>query len=416
MEEVPVELLERCCGLDVHKEQVTACILVKEGRKVRKELRQFRTFTAQLEQMVEWLMQNGITHVGMESTGVYWKPVYAVLEAAQAFELIVGNAQHMKNVPGRKTDMKDAEWIATLIRMGLVKKSFVPCAALRDLRDLVRHRRGLIKSQTAEKNRLQKFLETSNIKIGSVASDVFGKSGMKMLRALAEGETSTERLADMAEGLLRKKLSDLQLALHGKVRDHHRFLLKLQLRRLDELDRDIAELDAEVHRRMEPYRKEADLLATIPGVKATAAANLIAEMGTDMSAFHNAVGALAAWAGICPGNNESAGVNRSVKARKGNVHLRTALVESAHAARRTKGTYLRDKYHRLKARRGANRAAVAIAHKILVAAFHILSKKVPYKDLSETYLDRIDEKRVTENLTRRLERLGYHVALTKAAA
>jgi len=413
--EAVAELVERCCGLDVHKEQVTACILVKEHGKVRKELRRFSTFTAKLDEMGEWLMQNGVTHVAMESTGVYWKPVYAVLEAKNAFELIVGNAQHMKNVPGRKTDMKDAEWIATLVRMGMIRKSYVPSADLRDLRDLVRYRRSLMKSQTAEKNRLQKLLEAGNIKLGSVASDVFGKSGMKMLRAMVKGEANVEELAELAEGLLRKKLVELRLALDGKLREHHRFLLNVQIERLDELEKDITTLEARIHEKLEPYRKEAELLATIPGVKEAAAASLIAEMGTNMKVFR-AAAALAAWAGICPGNNESAGKNRSVKARKGNVHLRTTLVEAAHAARNTKGTYLRDKYFRLKARRGANRAIVAIGHKILIAAYEILSTKRPYKDLTETYLDRLDEQRVTNNLTRRLERLGYHVTLAKAAA
>jgi transposase len=410
-----VELLERCCGLDVHKEEVTACILVKEHGKIRKELRRFQTFTATLLQLAEWLMQNGISHVAMESTGVYWKPVYAVLESVNAFDLTVGNAQHMKNVPMKKTDMKDAEWIATLLRMGLIQKSYVPTLDLRDLRDLTRYRRSVIKAQTAEKNRLQKLLETANIKLGSVASDVFGKSGTKMLRAMGSGEANKERLADMAEGLLRKKLESLRLALEGNVRDHHRFLLKMQLDRLDQLEKDIATLDAEIQKRLEPYRKEATLLATIPGVKEAGAANLIAEIGTDMRNFRSAA-ALCAWAGICPGNNESAGKARGVKARKGNVHLRTALVEAAQAARRTKGTYLKDKYHRIMARRGANRAVVAIGHKILVAVYEMLSTGKPYKDLSETYLDRLDEKRVTSNLTRRLERLGYEVTLSKRAA
>ena len=410
-----VELVERCCGLDVHKEEVTACILVKERGKVRKEVRRFRTFTATLLQMAEWLMQNGISHVAMESTGVYWRPIYAVLESANAFELIVGNAQHMKNVPMKKTDVKDAEWIARLLRMGLIQKSYVPTLDLRDLRELTRYRRSVIKAQTAEKNRLQKLLETANIKLGSVASDVFGKSGTKMLRAMGSGEADKERLAEMAEGLLRKKLDNLRLALEGNVREHHRFLLKMQLDRLDQLEKDVTSLDAEIQKRLEPYRKEANLLATIPGVKEIGAANLIAEIGINMKNFVSAA-ALCAWAGICPGNNESAGKARGVKARKGNVHLRTALVEAAHAARRTKGTYLKDKYHRLKARRGANRAVVAIGHKILVAAYEMLSTGKPYKDLTETYLDQLDERNVTKNLTRRLERLGYDVTLAKRAA
>ena len=403
-------LFDRCCGLDVHREQVTACVLISDRGKLKKEIRQFSTFTERLEELARWLDENGVTHVGMESTGVYWKPVYYVLEEAQRFELIVGNAHHIKNVPGRKTDMKDAEWIAHLVRVGLIRKSYVPPPPLRDLRDLVRYRKSLLHAQTAERNRLHKLLETANIKLGSVASDVFGKSGRKMLAAIVAGQTDPLALAELAEGLLRKKLPDLRLALTGRLRDHHRMLLKMQLDRLDEVERHIAALEAEIAIRLAPYRQQVENLDTIPGVDQNAAAAIIAELGPDMSVFPS-VGHAAAWASVAPGCNESAGKRRHAAARKGNMFLLTALCEAAMAARNQKGTYLRDKYYRLKGRRGPKRALVAIAHKILIAAYHILRDGVPYQDLRDTYLDSLDKTRVTRNLVRRLERLGHHVTL-----
>lgn len=408
-------LVERACGLDVHKEQVTACVLLGEGARARKQVRMFSTFTGELLALADWLHSQGVTHVAMESTGVYWKPVYAVLEAAGGFELVVGNAQHMKNVPGRKTDVQDSEWIAKLVRFGLIRKSFVPPQDLRDLRDLVRYRRSVVQARSAERNRLQKLLETANVKLASVASDVFGKSGMAMLRAMAAGEQDPRRLAALAEGHLRKKIPELEAALDGRLRTHHRFMLLMQLARLDEADAHVDALDAEIAERLSPYRAETDLLSTIPGVKEQIGAALIAEIGPDMTAFHG-VGHLASWACVCPGNNESAGKRMSGRTRKGNVHLRTTLVEAASAAIRTKGSYLRDKYFRLKARRGHKRAVVAIAHKILIATHEILANKTQYNDLGETYLDTLDQRRVANNLVRRLERLGYEVALAPKPA
>lgn len=407
-------LVDRCCGLDVHKEQVTACLLVTESGRARKSIRRFSTFTEDLQALGRWLAENGVTHVGMESTGVYWKPVYVVLEEASRFELIVGNATHMKNVPGRKTDMKDAEWIAHLVRVGLVRKSYVPTSDLRDLRDLTRYRKSLVDAQTAERNRLQKLLESANIKLGSVASDVFGKSGRKMLTAIVDGETDPVVLASLAEGLLRKKLSQLRSAFVGRLRDHHRQLLRMQLERLTEVERHVAALEAEIDRRMEPYRRQVQNLDTIPGVDSNGAAAIIAELGPSVSHFPS-VQAAAAWASVAPGSNESAGKNRRAPARKGNVHLLTTLVQAAQAARNTRGTYLRDKYYRLKARRGGQRALVAVAHKILIAAYYILRDGVPYKDLGETFLDSLDKNQVTRNLVRRLERLGHHVTLAQAS-
>jgi len=402
-------IIERCCGLDVHQETVVACVLIgAPGERPRKEIRTFRTMTRDLEALRDWLQELGVTHVGMESTGVYWRPVYAVLEGC--FDLIVGNARHIRNVPGRKTDVKDSEWIADLVRHGLIAKSYVPPRPLRELRELLRYRRKLVESQAAERNRLLKLLETANIKLASVASDVFGVSGRAMLRALIAGEASPEAMADLARGLLRRKRADLILALDGRLEEHHRFLLAMQLRRLEAIEADIAGLDSRIGERLEPYSAPHALLMQIPGVDWVVAAVLIAEIGVDMSVFVS-VYHLSAWAGVCPGNHESAGRQRSGRARKGNVHLRAILVGAAVSASRTKGSYLKDKFHRLKARRGALRAALAIAHKILVSAYHMLERNRPYRDLGEAYLDQISQTRTVANLKRRLERLGYKVTL-----
>jgi transposase len=402
-------IIERCCGLDVHQETVVACVLIgAPGERPRKEIKTFRTMTRDLEALRDWLQELGVTHVGMESTGVYWRPVYAVLEGC--FDLIVGNARHIRNVPGRKTDVRDSEWIADLVRHGLIAKSFVPPKPLRELRELLRYRRKLTESQAAERNRLQKLLETANIKLASVASDVFGVSGRAMLRALIAGEASPEAMADLARGQLRRKRDDLILALEGRVEEHHRFLLAMQLRRLEAIEADIATLDQRIGERLEPYSAAHALLMQIPGVDWVVAAVLIAEIGVDMSVFVS-VYHLSAWAGVCPGNHESAGRQKSGRARKGNIHLRTILVSAAISASRVKGSYLKDKYHRLKARRGGLRAALAIAHKILVSAYHMLAKNLPYHDLGEAYLDQISQTRTVANLKRRLERLGYKVTL-----
>ena len=329
------------------------------------------------------------------------------------WNLTVGNARHIRNVPGRKTDVKDAEWIADLVRHGLIAKSFVPPRPLREMRELLRYRRKLTESQAAERNRLLKLLETANIKLASILSDVFGVSGRAMLRALIEGRASVEAMADLARGQLRRKRSDLILALEGRMEEHHRFLLATQLRRLEAIEQDIAALDLRINERLEPYRMPHALLMQIPGVDWLVAAVIIAEIGVDMGVFLS-VYHLSAWAGVCPGSHESAGRRNSGRARKGNVHLRTMLVSAAISAR-TRGSYLKDKFHRLKARRGAMRAALAIAHKILVSAYHMLAKGLPYRDLGEAYLDQIGQSRTVANLKRRLERLGYHVKLERTA-
>jgi len=406
-------LVERGCGLDVHQATVVACLLIvlKDG-KVRKQMRTFGTTTRELLSLREWLLSEGCTHVAMESTGVYWKPVYAILEGA--LEIVVANAQHVKKVPGRKTDVKDADWIADLLCHGLLRSSFVPPQPIRELRDLMRYRRKLVESQTAERNRLLKLLETANIKLASVASDVFGVSGRLMLQALAEGKATPQEIAQLAKGLLRKKIPELEPALEGRLEEHHRFLLELQLRRLQAVE-DLVVLERRIQEKLKPYAAQLALLQEIPGVDWTLAAVIIAELGVDMKVFQS-VSQAASWAGVCPGNNESAGKRKSSRIPKGNVYLKTALVEAAQSAAKAKGTYLRDKFYRLKARRGYKRAVVAVAHKILVAIYHMLSQEVSYQDLGDVYLDKLNKHHLTRNLVHRLERLGYTVTLEQKAA
>jgi transposase len=311
--------------------------------------------------------------------------------------------------------VKDSEWIADLVRHGLIAKSFVPPKPIRELRDLVRYRRKLVESRTAERNRLLKLLETANIKLSSIATDVFGVSGMLMLKALVRGESTPEEMADLARGTLRRKAADLTLALEGRMEEHHRFLLALQLQRLERARQDIERLDQRINEKLSPYEEQRCRLAQIPGVDTITAAGVIAEVGLDMSVFPSAKH-LTAWAGVCPGNNESAGRHGAQPLRKGNVHLKTLLVEAAQAAARAKGTYLRDKFYRLKARRGYKRALMAIAHKILVAMYHMLSAGVNYEELGESYLDQLDRGRIAANLVARLRRLGYAVRIEEHAA
>jgi transposase len=371
-------------------------------------VRSFGTMRQDLAALRAWLLENGVTHVGMEGTGVYWQPVHAALE--DAFTLIVGNASHMRQVPGRKTDVKDAEWIADLVRHGLVRASFVPPPEVRVLRDLVRHRKALAGTLAAERNRTLKLLESAGIKLAGVMSSVFGVSGMLMLRALAEGSTDAASMADLAKRRLRRKMDRLALALDGALAEHQRLLLGMHIRRLEEIERDLTEVEAAITAAMRPFAAQQALLVTIPGVDVLTAAAIIAEIGVDMTAFGTAQ-RLAAWAGLCPANHESAGKQRRRGTRKGNPYLKATLVTAAVCGARTKGTYLRDKFHRLRARMGTKKAAVAIAHKILVAAFHILRRSVAFLDLGTDYLDRVDKHRTAKRLVRRLDALGYAVML-----
>ncbi len=402
-------LIERVAGLDVHQGSVVACIILgPAGRRPIKEVRSFGTMRQDLAALRAWLLENGVTHVGMEGTGVYWQPVHAALE--NDFTVIVGNASHMRNVPGRKTDVKDAEWIADLVRHGLVRASFVPPPAIRVLRELVRHRKALVGTMAAERNRTLKLLESAGIKLAGVMSSVFGVSGMLMLRALAEGSAAPAAVADLAKRRLRSKIDRLALALDGPLAEHQRLLLRMHIRRLEEIGRDLAEVEAAIAAAMRPFAAQQALLVTIPGVDALTAAAIVAEIGVDMTVFGTAQ-RLAAWAGLCPANHESAGKQKRRGTRKGNSYLKATLVTAAVCGARTKGTYLRDKFHRLRARMGTKKAAVAVAHKILVAAFHMLQRAVAFADLGADYLDRVDKHRIAKRLVRRLDALGYAVML-----
>jgi transposase len=404
----------RCAGLDIHRTVIVACALVTEAKgKVRKEVSEFPTTVAGLQKLVAWLQELQVVAVGMESTGVYWMPVYAALEAAGGLELIVANALHVKAVPGRKTDVKDAEWLARLVRHGLVRKSFVPAQPFRDLRDLTRYRRTLIEAQTSERNRLIKLLEMVDIKLTGVVSDVFGVSGRAMLRGLIEGGQSAEQMAKLARGRLRRKQPQLIEALAGTLRDHHRRMLAIQLARVEAAEADIAALDQQIAERLLPYAEQMKLLIGIPGIDWVVAAIVIAEIGVDMAAFPSA-GHLAAWAGVCPGNNESAGKRKPTGARKGNPYLKTALCNAAIGASRKTGSFFKTKYHKLKSRRGGGKAALAIAHKLLVCIYHILSTGSLYRDLGADFLDKRDTQRTANRYVRKLQDLGFAVQITSA--
>lgn len=407
-------IVECCAGLDVHQATVVACLNKgRAGQRATKEVRTYGTTGLELRGMRDWLKASGCTLVAMESTGVYWKPVYAELEGH--FELIVGNAHHIKNVPGRKTDVKDCEWISDLTRHGLIANSFVPPRPIRDLRDLTRYRRKLVQAQAAERNRLLKLLESASIKLSGVASDVFGVSGRAMLRALIEGEQSPTEMAQLARGRMRRKQPELARALDGHIDEHHRFVLRLQLQRITAAEADLAQLDQRLSEKLAPYDEELGRLMQIPGVDWVTAGAMIAEIGVDMSVFHSAAH-LAAWAGLCPGNHESAGRQKGGKTRTGNVWLKTAMVTAAIAASKTRRSYFAEKYRRLSARRGKMRAAVAVAHKILVAAHHMLSSQSDFRDLGADYLDRLNQHRTASNLTNRLRGMGYDVQITRKAA
>ena len=406
-------VLERCCGIDVGEATITACLLVgAPDEKLRKTIRTVGTVTRELEKLRGWLISEGCTHVAMEATGIYWVPIFVALEGH--FDITVANAHHIKAVPGRKTDVKDAEWIADLLRHGLLKKSFVPPKEIRQLRDLTRYRRKLIEARTAERNRLLKLLEGANIKLAGVASDVFGVSGMLILRELITGEATPEEMAELAKGRLRNKRRELELALEGRLEEHHRFLLGLQIRRLEQMESDVVVIEARIREKLRPFRAQVELLLSIPGISDLVAAAVIAEVGIDMSVFGTAV-RLSGWAGVCPANHESAGKRKKVRVRKGNIYLKTILVEAANGAAATRGTYFKDKLFRLQARRGRNRALMAIAHKLLTTIFHVLAHGVPYKELGAGYLDGLKPVRTAQTLVRRLERMGYKVHIESAA-
>jgi transposase len=403
----------RCCGLDVHKREVVACVVSTEPDGTwRKEVRAFGTMPPDILALADWLAAHEVTHVAMESTGVYWKPIWNLLE--DSFELLLVNARHVKAVPGRKTDVRDCEWLADLLRHGLLTGSFVPDRPQRELRELTRYRTSLVRERTAAANRLQKTLEGANIKLASVATDILGKSGREILAALVAGETDGAALAQFAQGRLREKIPQLERALVGRVGPHQRFLVAEQVAHIDYLDAAMARVSAEIAERVRPDEDAITRLDTIPGVGRSVAEALVAEIGADVGRFPTAKH-LASWAGMCPGNHESGGKRRSGATRKGSPWLRACLVQAAHAAARTKGTYLAAQYRRLAARRGRAKAAVAVAHSILVIAYHVLLDGTVYGDFGGNYFDQRDRQAVERRLVHRLQGLGYTGSLIPAA-
>jgi transposase len=407
--------IERCAGLDVHKKTVAACVRTpgQDGQR-QQQTRTFATTTKGLLALRDWLAGAGVTVVGMESTGAYWKAVYYLLEDTVACWLL--NARHLRNVPGRKTDVADAAWICQLVEHGLVRPSFVPPRPIRELRNLTRYRKTVIEERTREAQRLEKLLEDAGIKLSCVASDILGVSGRAMLAALVAGVRDPEVLAELAKGRLRVKIPLLQEALVGRFGPHHGLLVSEMLARIDAADATIGRVSAEISRLVAPYAAVLQLLETIPGVKRRTAEVILAETGGDMRQFPSAAH-LASWAGLCPGNNESAGKHHSGRTRKGSKWLRSALVEAAHAAARSKDSYLAAQYRRLGGRRNDKRAAVAVAHSILVIAYHILDRGQPYAELGSDYLLKRESSTAhAKRLVRQLERLGHKVTLEPADA
>ena len=436
---------ERCAGLDVHKKNVKACFTGpgRTGRRT-KETRTYLTMTEDLLQLRDWLKEQGCTHIALEATGVYWRPIYNLLEGD--FEVLVVNAHHIKVVPGRKTDVKDAEWIADLLSHGLLSASFIPAPPQRELRELTRYRTSLVEERAREVNRLQKTLEDTNLKLGDVVSDVLGKASRLILRAIVEGETDARQLASLAVGRVRADQQTLERALTGKVTAHHRFMLSQHLTLIENLDAAIRRVEEEIARRFTPpepptgaedqsapepavgaesassepsseplsWREAVQLIEQVTGISERVAQGLLAEIGIQMSQFPSAKH-LASWAGICPGNHESAGKRLSGKPRKGNPYARRLLIQAAHAAAHSKNTYLSAQYRRIAARRGPKRAAVAVGHSILVIIYHLLRDRTPYQDLGGNYFDEHDRQMVQKHLVRRLERLGYQVELQPRA-
>jgi transposase len=404
-------LYPRCAGLDVHAGSVTACARIAAGATVTYEHRTVSTTTRGLLELAEWLAAHGCTHVAMEATGVYWKPVWHVLE--EPFTLILANAMHIRNVPGRKSDMNDATWIADLLAHGLIRSSFVPPAPIQELRDLTRTRRQLVHEVARHVLRIQKTLEDANLKLTQVMSDIVGVSGRAILNALIAGETDPNRLADLTRRRLKASRADLLDALHGRVTDHHRFMIKLHLTQIDALETAVATIEARIGDALGPFRAAVSLLTTMPGLSETTARVLIAEIGTDMTRFPS-VGHLISWAGFCPRLDESAGKRRSTRTRQTSPWLKPTLINAAWAATRKKDGYLRAQFLRIKSRRGAKKAVLAIASSMLTAAYFMLRDGVEYHDLGAHHFEQRDKEQLAKRLLQRLRDLGVAVEVKAA--
>lgn len=399
-------LIERACGLDVHKKSITACIVTPEG----KEIKTFRTHTIFLIEMVDWIKAHQCSHVAMESTSVYWKPIVNLLEA-ENIEFLVVNAQHMKALPGRKTDVKDAEWITDLLRHGLLRSSYIPNRTQRELRELVRYRRSMIQERARELNRIQKVLEGANIKLAAVVSDIMGVSSREMLDAMVTGENDPKKLAEFARGTMKKKVDELELSLKGSMQPHQQTMIKTMLKHVDFLAEQIVELDLEVAKRLGPFQADLERLDTIPGIALRTAEQILAEIGTDVGARFSSAAHLCSWVGLAPGQNKSAGRSRKAKTPKGNKYLRSALIEAAHTVGRS-DNFLGAKYRRTAARKGKQRAAIAVAHTMITIAYHLLTREEVYRELGSNYFEQRQKDAIMKRSIKRLEDLGYKVFVT----
>lgn len=404
-------IIERGCGIDVHKKTIKACLMTGQPHeKPQSTIKTFSTMTRDLLACRDWLIAEGCTHVAMESTGVYWKPIFNILE--DSMEVILANARNVKNVPGKKTDVKDCQWIAQLLRHGLIEGSFIPPKPIRQLRDLTRYRQQLIYQRSSEINRLQKFLEDANVKLSSVVTDITGVSAQEMIQHLIQEDMTSQEMAQLAKGRLRNKIEQLEQSLEGYLSDHHRLILRLSLQMIASYNEAIEKLNNEIDQRLEPHREISQRLETIPGVKKKTIETLIAEIGTDMSRFPSHAH-LASWAGVSPGNHESAGKRKTGRTTHGDKWLKATLVEAAWAASKTKGSYLKSRYHRLASRRGKKRAALAVGHTILITAYHIIKEQLVYKELGAEFFDRLNEQHLLNRLTKRIAALGYKVDIEK---
>ena len=404
-------IFARCAGLDVHKQTVVACVRIAEGGAPRQEVQTFPTTTSGLLSLADWLESFGVRQVGMEATGVYWKPVWHILEGH--FELVLANAAHVKNVPGRKTDVNDAMWLADLLAHGLIRPSFVPPVPVQELRSLTRTRKQFVRERSAHIQRVEKVLEDANLKLGVVLSDILGKSGRAVLDAIVAGQTDPERLLACVSQRVKAPRADVLEALRGHIRSHHCFMLKLHLDHIDALDRAIATIEKEVGSGLEPFRAAARLIATMPGMSDVASHVVIAEIGIDMSRFETP-GHLLSWACLCPRNDESAGKRRSTRLRRGGHWLKTTLVQSAWSAVRVKGGYLQAQFHRIRARRGAKKAIIAVAASMLTAIWHMLRDGTEWQDLGAAHFDRADAQKTANRLIRRLQQIGVKVQVATA--
>ena len=407
------EVYERCCGLDVHRDSIAACVMIGHGAQKRKEIKTFATFTQDIEELAKWLKSLEIRHVAVESTGIYWKPIFNVFEGD--FDVILVNPQHMKNVHGRKTDVKDSEWLCKLLKCGLLAKSFIPPREIVRLRELVRYRQTLTRDHGRAKNRIIKMLENANVKLSTVFSDVFGATAWGMICKLIAGETKEEVLTAHIHKNCKSSSEDIKKALRGTIKDEDREILRMMMSHAESIEKIIETVEKRITELIKPYQAQIELLQTIPGIKETTAASLIAEIGVDMNQFKDAAH-LTAWAGLCPGSNQSAGQIKSSRIRKGNKHLKVTMTQVAWAIAKTKRTYLGAKYRALAPRRGKKRAIIAVGRKCLIICYHMLKNNIPFNELGVDFLDKMEPARKAKFYEKRLEELGYHVTITKKIA